>query len=62
MNNKIGDIYFRNGVYFIVTELINGRLSDSIPLSRYILQNYIGSTQEALNIFQEKISKVKTEL
>ncbi len=34
MDYKVGDIYKENGVYFIVTELINNVLSNSIPLSR----------------------------
>lgn len=44
----IGDIYEKDGVYFVVTKLINNNLSKSIPLSRYILLNYIGLTENAL--------------
>lgn len=57
---KVGDIYKEEGIYFIVTELINNQLSESMPLSRWILLNYIGSTQDALEIFKEKIFNYNT--
>lgn len=55
----IGDIYEKDGVYFVVTKLINNNLSKSIPLSRYILLNYIGLTENALKIFEEKVLQYK---
>lgn len=56
---KLNEIYEENGVYFIVTKLINGLVSQSIPLSRWILKNYVGSTQDALNVFEEMIRNCK---
>jgi hypothetical protein len=52
--NKIGDIFDKDGVYFIITEITNGVMIHSIPLSRYILKNYIGKTEDALKIFQDE--------
>jgi hypothetical protein len=57
---KIGDVYEKNEVYFIITEIVDGELSYSIPLSRWILANYIGLTEDALNIFKESIQKHET--
>jgi hypothetical protein len=58
---KLNDIYEENGIYFIVVELKNGNVSKAIPLSRWVLKNYIGSTQDALNVYEnyllEQISK-----
>lgn len=56
---NIGDIYEKNEVYFIVVELTHGQVTKSMPLSRWILKNYIGSTQDALNVFEEMIKKCK---
>jgi len=60
MDYKVGDIYKENGVYFIVTELINNVLSNSIPLSRWVLSRYIGSTEGALEIFEEMTFRFET--
>jgi hypothetical protein len=50
---KVGDVFFKNEVYYIITEIENNTISKSMPLSRWILQNFIGSTIDALNIMQD---------
>jgi hypothetical protein len=55
---RVGDIYDKDGVYFIIigiTKTIDGITSEAIPLSRYILSNYTGTTKDALNAYADLI-------
>ena len=64
MNNlKLGDVYLlEDRVYYKVIETNSDGTSKSIPLSRWILCNYKGDTEKALEIFKDMASKAKVIL
>jgi len=54
---KLGDIYEENEVYYIILEISNigmgPYISRTMPLSRWILLNMIGTIQDAVIIFEK---------
>jgi hypothetical protein len=62
---KLFDVYCKDDVYYIVTEVVQFPLGDikyeSIPLSRWILSSYIGSVEGARNMFESLVRKCERE-
>jgi hypothetical protein len=59
---ELYDVYLKDGVYYVVTEFTQtrfDRIYKSIPLSRWILHNHIGSTEDARNLLESMMRNAK---